>query len=81
MSPTAPQPDTSAREAARADASSCPLCGQANACAMESAKASGLPAAACWCVGASFAPALLARVPEALRNRACVCSACAAAGF
>jgi hypothetical protein len=54
----------------------CPLCGGANAC---------VPARTgrfddfCWCQAATFSADLLARVPEPLRDVACVCAACAAA--
>lgn len=77
MSPTPAAPDAPAGDAGGIDPARCPLCGQANACAMEAAEASGMPAAACWCVGASFPPKLLVRVPQALRDRACVCCNCA----
>jgi len=30
----------------------------------------------CWCFHEYFPPALLARVPPAARNRACICPAC-----
>ncbi len=59
-------------------AANCPLCGQANACAMEIARSSGLEQTPCWCTQVSFSPALLARVPLAARDLACVCAACAA---
>ena len=51
----------------------CPLCGGANACQR------GSPAAhqgACWCASVEIPAALLARVPEPLRQRACICRAC-----
>ena len=51
----------------------CPLCGLANACQLCS------PAAcrgACWCAHEEIAAELLARVPENLRNRACICKNC-----
>ncbi|WP_396435163.1 cysteine-rich CWC family protein [Limnohabitans sp.] len=55
----------------------CPLCGQANACAMT------LPDAqqhgACWCTRMHFSAALLQRVPPAARNKACICQRCAGA--
>jgi prepilin-type N-terminal cleavage/methylation domain-containing protein len=53
----------------------CPLCGAANACQRSS------PAAhqgACWCVNMKMPEALLARVPEKFRNRACICQNCVA---
>lgn len=59
-----------------ADATRCPLCGGDNRCAMEIAKATGEPQPPCWCVGASFPPELLARIPEAARGAACLCPDC-----
>ena len=56
----------------------CPLCGQANQCAMEIEKQTGVPQGACWCCSASISAELLSQIPEALRNQACVCPACAA---
>lgn len=52
----------------------CPLCGRPNHCAM----AQPQPAAQgpCWCTREQFGAALLARVPEASRNKACICQAC-----
>lgn len=55
----------------------CPLCGQANACAMEREKATGVPQGPCWCTQVDFSADLLARVPEEARNRACLCPQCA----
>ncbi|MEO8925174.1 MAG: cysteine-rich CWC family protein [Caldimonas sp.] len=54
-------------------AAHCPLCGNANTCAMLAGAAEP-----CWCVSVSFGPALLSRIPEESRGRACVCAACAA---
>jgi prepilin-type N-terminal cleavage/methylation domain-containing protein/prepilin-type processing-associated H-X9-DG protein len=51
----------------------CPLCGAANGCQLCS------PAAykgQCWCAHEEISDELLARVPENLRNRACVCRPC-----
>lgn len=59
------------------DAQHCPICGQVNQCAMELAQRTGEPAAPCWCTGVTFTAEVLARIPEALRERACVCKACA----
>ena len=63
---------------AAADPTRCPLCGGANSCAMEQARASGQVAADCWCTRTRIAPAVLAQVPEAARGLACICPACAA---
>ncbi len=60
------------------DACACPLCGQPNQCAMEVAKATGQPIAKCWCVNVSFSAELLAKVPAAAQNKACICQACVA---
>jgi prepilin-type processing-associated H-X9-DG protein/prepilin-type N-terminal cleavage/methylation domain-containing protein len=51
----------------------CPLCGAANGCQLCS------PAAykgSCWCAHVEIPGELLARVPENLRNRACICRNC-----
>jgi len=68
-------PDHSAPSAASVDPLRCPLCGKQNACAVEL----GLTADACWCVAQTFPASLLERVPEPLRNVACVCRECIAA--
>jgi hypothetical protein len=44
---------------------------------MEMAKQSGQAVGVCWCVNLSFSPELLARVPAAAQNKACICQACA----
>lgn len=63
---------------ARPDPSRCPLCGQANRCAMEIERETGVPQGPCWCVSAGFTPELLARVPTEARGMACICARCAA---
>ena len=63
---------------APADPRLCPLCGQANQCAMEIEKQTGVQQGACWCSSASFSAELLGQIPDALRNQACVCEVCAA---
>ncbi|APW44324.1 cysteine-rich CWC family protein [Rhodoferax saidenbachensis] len=60
------------------DPNRCPLCGQGNQCAMEVEKATGQKQPPCWCTHATFSADLLARIPDTLRNQACVCAACAA---
>lgn len=55
------------------DAARCPLCGRANECAMCSLSPRKGP---CWCESEDIPAALLARIPEAQRNRACVCRTC-----
>jgi hypothetical protein len=62
----------------RVDATSCPLCGQANRCVMEVEKDTGQPQPPCWCMQVDFARELLDQVPPALQRRACICAACAA---
>ncbi|MET4576935.1 cysteine-rich CWC family protein [Ottowia thiooxydans] len=65
---------TSARVAN--SATCCPLCGQTNQCAMEIERATGQAQPACWCMQASFPPALLDQVPPESRGTACICLAC-----
>ncbi|NMM82562.1 hypothetical protein B2J86_16780 [Acidovorax sp. SRB_14] len=55
------------------DDAACPLCGQANQCAV----VQGKPAAGCWCMHARVAPAALAAVPPPLRGQRCICPVCA----
>ncbi|MBX3585130.1 MAG: cysteine-rich CWC family protein [Ramlibacter sp.] len=61
------------------DPSRCPLCGEPNQCAMELERSTGVAQGPCWCTQVDFAPALLARVPEAARRQACICRRCATA--
>jgi prepilin-type N-terminal cleavage/methylation domain-containing protein/prepilin-type processing-associated H-X9-DG protein len=51
----------------------CPLCGQPNGCQL---CLPAVPAGRCWCVTQEFPAELLARVPEPLRQRACICCSC-----
>jgi len=60
------------------DPALCPLCGQANACAL--ATAPGATQAECWCASRRFDAPLLARVAPASAGRACICSRCQRAG-
>lgn len=55
------------------DPARCPLCGAGNRCVV----AQGGAAADCWCMQASISTAALARIPESLRDRACLCPRCA----
>lgn len=64
--------------ASATDATTCPLCGAANRCAMELARETGLPQPPCWCTGMRFDAELLARVPAMAKDLACICAACAA---
>lgn len=60
------------------DAATCPLCSQANQCAMETERVTGIKQPPCWCTQATFTAELLARIPASTRGKACVCAACAA---
>lgn len=62
------------------DASACPLCGQANRCAMEAQRETGVPQPPCWCTQVDFSAELLARIPDSARRKACICQACALTG-
>lgn len=59
------------------DPTLCPLCGQANRCANEIERATGVKQEACWCTQVDFGADLLARVPEPARRLACICARCA----
>ncbi len=54
----------------------CPLCGQANQCAMEIERATGVKQASCWCASEKVPPELLERIATAERGQACLCAAC-----
>ena len=56
------------------NAATCPLCGQRNQCAQAESTA---PVQQCWCFAAPIERRVLERLPEALRNRACLCLRCA----
>jgi hypothetical protein len=49
----------------------CPICGSGNACGLVAG------ASTCWCFTTPIPPAALARVPDAARDRSCICQACA----
>ncbi|MGE0099172.1 MAG: cysteine-rich CWC family protein [Hydrogenophaga sp.] len=63
------------------DPTRCPLCGGDNRCALEIERETGVSQPPCWCMSATFLPALLEQVPEAARGQACVCAACVAAAL
>jgi hypothetical protein len=44
---------------------------------MEIERERGVPQGPCWCTQVDFGGELLARVPAAARERACICAACA----
>ena len=52
------------------DTTKCALCGGDNGCGVAAGKTE------CWCFALPVPPALLERVPEALRNATCVCQQC-----
>jgi hypothetical protein len=58
------------------DPNLCPLCQAPNECAMEVERATGVKQPSCWCTTAKFEAALLSRIPEHARGKACVCAAC-----
>jgi len=50
----------------------CPLCGEPNECArVKEPEGNG-----CWCREEQFPSALLERVPEKTRRKACICGNC-----
>lgn len=55
-------------------APTCPLCNGPNACAPA---ASGSLDSPCWCTDASISADALARVPDAMIGKACLCRSCA----
>lgn len=52
----------------------CPLCGKPNDCALAK---TGRHDADCWCMHTPVNPASLARIPEPLQRKACLCRQCA----
>ena len=56
----------------------CPLGGQPNACAMTTPNTGAAASSPCWCTLVQFSADLLKQVPEAVRNKACICAACVA---
>ena len=61
------------------DPTLCPICQEPNDCAMEKAKATGTKPERCWCMDAVFTPDVMNLVPEAARDKACICAKCASA--
>ncbi len=59
------------------DTTRCPLCGQANRCAVEIERETGVAQAPCWCLSARFTDALRQCVPAEARGVACICAHCA----
>ncbi|WP_034387413.1 cysteine-rich CWC family protein [Comamonas composti] len=68
-----PAPPDLLPQATGSDASRCPLCGQANQCAIMA----GLPAQDCWCMHTPVSRAALQRLAPAQRGQRCICPACA----
>lgn len=54
----------------------CPLCGQANQCAIEIERTTGVQQPPCWCAQTMFSAELLRKIPEPARGVACLCPAC-----
>jgi len=59
------------------DATICPLCGNANRCAMELERITGQEQPPCWCLKVSFSDSVLKSIPDAAVGVACLCPACA----
>ena len=55
--------------------STCPLCGKPNGCL---AAQEGHLDIDCWCRHAQINPDSIARIPDELRHKACLCRECAA---
>ncbi len=65
------------------DPTLCPVCGQANSCALAQGASSAGTAAegtgpACWCREVAIRPEALARIPLRALDIACLCPRCAA---
>ncbi|MDN7142502.1 cysteine-rich CWC family protein [Pseudomonas sp. JQ170] len=56
------------------DPQHCPACGASNRCSLADPRTA---ATACWCYGVSIDPKVLEALPAELRNKACLCPACA----
>ncbi|MFK3797720.1 cysteine-rich CWC family protein [Pseudomonas sp. NPDC088444] len=52
----------------------CPVCGQSNRCTLADPRTVDR---ACWCFTETIDPAVLAALPEDVRNKACLCPRCA----
>lgn len=60
---------------AEIDPHRCPICGNANDCAMARFEAT------CWCLEIVMAPGVLERIPPEAQGTACVCRSCALGRF
>ena len=56
------------------DPQRCPACGASNQCSLADPRTADR---ACWCYSVDIDPAVLAALPDELRNAACLCPACA----
>jgi len=52
----------------------CPACGQSNRCTLSDPGPLDQP---CWCFTQTIDPAVIAALPDELRNKACLCPRCA----
>jgi hypothetical protein len=52
----------------------CPACGASNRCTLADPRTADQ---ACWCFSVDIDPALIQALPQALRNKACLCPRCA----
>ncbi|MFJ3482179.1 cysteine-rich CWC family protein [Pseudomonas sp. NPDC090202] len=55
-------------------ADTCPVCGLSNRCTLADPRTVDRP---CWCYSATIDPAVLAALPEELRDKSCLCPRCA----
>jgi len=60
------------------DPTRCPLCGEANVCALEIERQSGVAQPPCWCLSTAFSASLQAQLPAEARGQACICARCVA---
>jgi len=67
------RPEVNAPHGRAEVAERCPLCGEANGCALAAGSA-----ARCWCSDASFTAAVRARAASAGDAMRCICARCAA---
>ena len=55
----------------------CPLCGDANSCAMATSSTDDQTPLDCWCMTVKFDAMTLAKIPNSLQNKVCICKLCA----
>lgn len=67
-------PDPLDRQAAVTSGGTCPLCGNANACARSVQDGS---VTTCWCEGVLINSAVVEQLPGGTRGVVCICHACA----